>query len=272
MSKKVLRLFSILFLSGILVLSCSNANKTGSGDNNNGNGGSSTGGSGSGTDDGGTGTGGDGGTTPTPQPDGIAKYAGTWTAKFNVNSSYDVVISDNGTVTIKDGSKNPKEATDIKKEAENKYTMTVQHSSSGIEASTVTITFTDEKSGIINDTSDFYGDGVIRKQNGGNKGLWYYEGNWTLTPNQQQGQADMTMTIKNDGTIDLNIGAEQQTSINDITDKGNEIYEVKFTPNGPDSSVYILTLKFINDNSGSFTLSISDNPESSGSGNMSKQK
>lgn len=267
MSKRVLRLVSILFLSSILVLSCSNAGKTGSGDNNSGNGGSGAGG------DGGTGTGGtgDGGTTP----QGIAKYAGTWTAKFNANSSYDVVISNNGSVTIKDGSKNPKEATDIKKEAENKYTMTVQHGSSEIEASIVTITFTDEKSGTITDTSDGFGagtSGVIRKQNGGNKGLWYYEGTWTLTPNQQQGQANMTMTIKNDGTIDLNIGAEQQTSINDITDKGNEIYEVKFTPNGPDSSVYILTLKFINDNSGSFTLSISDNPEGSGSGTLTKQQ
>ena len=268
MSKKVLRLFSILFLSSILVLSCSNTNKTGSGDNNSGNGGSGTGGSGSGTDDGGTGT---GGTTPTPQPDGIAKYAGTWTAKFNNGNSYDVVINNNGTVTIKDGSKNPKEATDITENG-NTYTMKVQHIAGVDVYDNITITFNDGTSGTITDTSDFYGDGVIRKQNGGNKGLWYYEGNWTLTPNQQQGQADMTMTIKNDGTIDLNIGAEQQTSINDITDKGNEIYEVKFTPNGPDSSVYILTLKFINDNSGSFTLSISDNPESSGSGNMSKQK
>ncbi|MEI0530391.1 hypothetical protein R4I97_02400 [Brachyspira pilosicoli] len=253
MSKRVLRLVSILFLSSILVLSCSNANKTGSGDNNSGNGG--------------TGGTGDGGTTPTPQ--GIAKYAGTWTAKFSDVNSYEVIIGNDGTVTIDDGSLTKKEATDITENG-NTYTMKIKRISD--ENDTITITFNDGTSGTITDSSEFWGTGIIRKQNGGNKGLWYYEGTWTLTPNQQQGQANMTMTIKNDGTIDLNIGAEQQTSINDITDKGNEIYEVKFTPNGPDSSVYILTLKFINDNSGSFTLSISDNPESSGSGNMSKQK
>ena len=159
MSKKVLRLFSILFLSSILVLSCSNAGKTGSGDNNSGNGGSSTGDGGSGTGDGGTGTGdggtGDGGTTT----QGIAKYAGTWTATFDENTSYEVVIGNDGTVTIKDGTNNPKKATDITENG-NTYTMKVDH---GTGAGDVTITFNNDSSGSIDDY--LYGEnGTITKK------------------------------------------------------------------------------------------------------------
>lgn len=152
MSKRVLRLVSILFLSSILVLSCSNAGKTGSGDNNSGNGGSSTGG------DGGTGTGGtgDGGTTP----QGIAKYAGTWTATFDEKTSYEVVISNDGSVTIKDGSQNTKQATDIV-ESGNTYTMKIDHgTATDID---VTITFNNESSGTIDDGS--FGKGSIQKNN-----------------------------------------------------------------------------------------------------------
>ncbi|WP_157146779.1 hypothetical protein [Brachyspira pilosicoli] len=249
MSKRVLRLVSILFLSSILVLSCSNANKTGSGDNNSGNGGS--------------GTGGDGGTTPTPE--GIAKYSGTWTAKFNANSSYNVIIGTDGKVTIDDGSKNPKEATDIIENG-NTYTMKVQHIT-GVD-DTITITFNDGTSGTITDSSDFWGTGVIRKQNNGNKGLWYYAGTWTLTPDQQQGQANITMIIKDDGTIDLKIGNQAQP-ITDIVDKGKEKYEGKFTPEG-EQDQQTLTLNFTGDDTGTFTLSIGD--KESGSGNMTKQK
>ena len=159
MSKKVLRLLSILFLSSILVLSCSNADKTGSGDNNIGNGGSSTGGSGSGTGDGGTGTGdggtGDGGTTT----QGIEKYAGTWTATFNENTSYDVVIGNDGTVTIKDGTNNPKQATDITENG-NTYNMNVQHSKDVV--ANVTIIFDNGNSGTIDDES--FGKGTITKK------------------------------------------------------------------------------------------------------------
>ena len=151
MSKKVLRLFSILFLSSILVLSCSNAGKTGSGDNNSGNGGSSTGDGGTGTGgtgDSGTGTGGtgDGGTTP----QGIAKYAGIWTATFNENTSYEVVIGNDGTVTIKDGTSNPKQATDITENG-NTYTMNVQHGKDVV--ANVTIIFDNGNSGTIDDES-----------------------------------------------------------------------------------------------------------------------
>ena len=84
MSKRVLKLFSILFLSSILVLSCSNASKTGSGDNNSGNGGTGTGGIG------------DGGTTP----QGIAKYAGIWQLTDLVPITI-LTISNNGAVTYR---------------------------------------------------------------------------------------------------------------------------------------------------------------------------
>ena len=85
MSKRVLKLFSILFLSSILVLSCSNASKTGSGDNNSGNGGTGTGGIG------------DGGTTP----QGIAKYAGIWQLTDDAKLTTTLTISSNGAVTYR---------------------------------------------------------------------------------------------------------------------------------------------------------------------------
>ncbi|WIH82783.1 hypothetical protein NEI00_07165 [Brachyspira pilosicoli] len=247
MSKRVLRLVSILFLSSILVLSCSNANKTGSGDNNSGNGGS--------------GTGGDGGTTPTPE--GIAKYAGTWTAKFTDSSggisTYYVIIGSDKTVTIKDTAGEIK-AENIT-ESGNTYTMTVKHGSE-VDASIVTITFDSVTSGTIND--DTIGNGVIRKQNNGNKGLWYYEGTWTLTANQQPAQAapNPTITIGNDGSVTYS--NEKST---DVTDKGNETYEVKFTPEGEGES--IITLKFTDDSNGSFTLSTGSGQ--SGSGTLTKK-
>ncbi|WP_157142601.1 hypothetical protein [Brachyspira pilosicoli] len=249
MSKRVLRLVSILFLSSILVLSCSNANKTGSGDNNIGNGGS--------------GTGGDGGTTPTPE--GIAKYAGTWTAKFTDSSggisTYYVIIGSDGTVKTKDDvSLEEKDVKDITDLGNNTFSMNVSHSSS-VNAS-VTIVFTNLNSGTIND--DSFGSGDIRKQNNGNKGLWYYEGTWTLTANQQPAQAapNPTITIGNDGSVTYS--NEKST---DVTDKGNETYEVKFTPEGEGES--IITLKFTDDSNGSFTLSTGSGQ--SGSGTLTKK-
>ncbi|WIH87273.1 hypothetical protein [Brachyspira pilosicoli] len=249
MSKRVLRLVSILFLSSILVLSCSNANKTGSGDNNSGNGGS--------------GTGGDGGTTPTPE--GIAKYAGTWTAKFTDSSggisTYYIIIGNDGNVKTKDDVSGEKAVENIMDLGNNTFSMTVYHSSS-ITAD-ITIVFIDSNSGTIND--DAIGNGVIRKQNNGNKGLWYYEGTWTLTANQQPAQAapNPTITIGNDGSVTYS--NEKST---DVTDKGNETYEVKFTPEGEGES--IITLKFTDDSNGSFTLSIPNTPNINGT--MTKQQ
>ena len=257
MSKKVLRLFSILFLSSILVLSCSNAGKTGSGDNNSGNGGSSTGDGGTGTGDGGTG---DGGTTP----QGIAKYAGTWTATFDEKTSYDVVICNDGSVTIKDGSKNPKQAKDIT-ESGNTYTMKIQHIT-GVD-DTITITFNDGTSGTINDTSDFHGDGVIRKQNGGNKGLWYYEGSWNFQETNGSGKG--TIVIGGDGSVTFEIKQKPYTSKN-VVNKGSEIYEVNFTI---ENSTLILTLKFDDDGiTGSYESKTTDAPAATATGTLTKQQ
>ena len=148
MSKKILNLISFLFLLTVLAISCSNADKTGSADNNIGNGGSSTGGSGSGTGDGGTTT------------QGIEKYAGTWTATFNGGlNTYNIIIGNNGTVTIKDISET--KAENIQGSG-NKYTMTIQHFSGG-EPLTITITFDNETSGDIYDED--FGDGTITKNN-----------------------------------------------------------------------------------------------------------
>ncbi|MBW5391232.1 hypothetical protein [Brachyspira pilosicoli] len=253
MSKRVLRLVSILFLSSILVLSCSNANKTGSGDNNSGNGGS--------------GTGGDGGTTPTPE--GIAKYAGTWTAKFDANSSYKVIIGTDGKVTIDNGSINKKEATDIV-ESGNTYTMKVQHIPNVDD--TITITFTDVISGSITDTSDAFGGGivgVIKKQNGGNKGLWYYSGTWGFqetNPGTEKG----TIIIQEDGSVSFEIQQQPPYTSKDVTDKGNETYEVKFVDE-TDTETLILTLKFNNDDdsTGSYEAKLNN---ITSTGTLTKQK
>lgn len=248
MSKRVLRLVSILFLSSILVLSCSNADKTGSGDNNSGNGGS--------------GTGGDGGTTPTPE--GIAKYAGTWTAKFTDSSTggintYYIIIGNDGKVKTKDDVSGEKAVENIMDLGNNTFSMTVYHSSS-ITAD-ITIVFIDSNSGTIND--DTIGNGVIRKQNNGNKGLWYYEGTWTLTANQQPAQAaqNPTITISNDGAVTF--GDDTSTS---VTNKGNEEYDIKFDIID-EGKIFTLTLKFSRDNNGTFSFSGSI----SSSGTMTKQ-
>lgn len=73
MSKKFLSLILVLFLVGILAVSCSNADKTGSSDNNSG--------------------------STTPQ--GIAKYEGTWQLTDLVPTTI-LTISNNGEVTYID--------------------------------------------------------------------------------------------------------------------------------------------------------------------------
>ena len=72
MSKKFLSLILVLFLVGIVAVSCSNADKTGSGDNNSG--------------------------STTPQ--GIAKYEGTWQLTDWVPTTI-LTISNNGAVTYR---------------------------------------------------------------------------------------------------------------------------------------------------------------------------
>ena len=128
MSKKILIL--VLFLMSVLTISCSNKDKTG-----------------------------DGGTTQTPE--GIAKYAGTWTATFdNGMTTYDIIIGTNGIVIIKDTA-GERKAENVQGSG-NKYTMNVQHGST-VDPSIVTITFESDNSGTIDDES--FGKGTITKNN-----------------------------------------------------------------------------------------------------------
>lgn len=100
-----------------------------------------------------------------------------------------------------------------------------------------------------------------KDKTGSSKGLGYYAGTWILTPTIE----NLTITISNDGSVTF--GDDKSTS---VTDKGNETYEVKFTPANEGES--ILTLTFTSDTAGTFTLSIPDNPEGSGSGTLTKQQ
>ncbi|WP_232473274.1 hypothetical protein [Brachyspira sp. SAP_772] len=91
---------------------------------------------------------------------------------------------------------------------------------------------------------------------GSSKGLGYYAGTWELAPTT----VNATITISNDGTVTFN----NDKSTN-VTDKGNETYEVKFTPANEGES--ILTLTFTSDTAGIFILSGS----TAGSGTLKKQ-
>ncbi|MBW5382866.1 hypothetical protein E6A46_05900 [Brachyspira pilosicoli] len=123
----------------------------------------------------------------------------------------------------------------------------------------------------MNDTYDFYGNGVIKKQNGGNKGLWYYSGTWEFqetNPGAEKG----TIVIAEDSSVTFTIAQKPYTT-KYVTDKGNETYEVKFVdedPNDGISSTLILTLKFNNDdNTGSYEAKLDDIISS---GTLTKQK
>ena len=89
------------------------------------------------------------------------------------------------------------------------------------------------------------------------KGLGYYAGTWQLTPTT----ANLTITISNDGTVTF----RDDKSAN-VADKGNETYEVKFSPANEEES--ILTLTFTSDTTGTFSFSGSI----SSSGTMTKQQ
>ncbi|MEI0595424.1 hypothetical protein [Brachyspira pilosicoli] len=95
------------------------------------------------------------------------------------------------------------------------------------------------------------------------KGLAHYAGTWQLTPTAKQTTIPtITITISNDGYVTFD--GEKSTS---VTDKGNETYEVKFSPANEGES--ILTLTFTNDTTGTFTLSLASGEI--GSGTLTKQ-
>ena len=90
--------------------------------------------------------------------------------------------------------------------------------------------------------------------NTSSKGLGYYAGTWLLTA--QQINNDIILIISSDGSVSIE---ETNTSpidkSTDVTDKGNETYDVKFVDQDPNSGTYILTLKFNDDTSGTFSIS-----------------
>lgn len=72
----------------------------------------------------------------------------------------------------------------------------------------------------------------------------------------QQINNDIILIISSDGSVSIE---ETNTSpidkSTDVTDKGNETYDVKFVDQGPNPGTYILTLKFNGDTSGTFSIS-----------------
>ncbi|WIH89554.1 hypothetical protein NEI02_07525 [Brachyspira pilosicoli] len=97
------------------------------------------------------------------------------------------------------------------------------------------------------------------------KGLAHYAGTWQLTPTAKQTTIPtITITISNDGSV----SSMGETSTN-VTDKGNETYEVIFEPKDEPNTIYTFNLKFDNDTTGTFTLSLASGEI--GSGTLTKQ-
>ncbi|MEI0561639.1 hypothetical protein R4L22_08655 [Brachyspira pilosicoli] len=90
--------------------------------------------------------------------------------------------------------------------------------------------------------------------NTSSKGLGYYAGTWYTYI--QQVNNDIIIIISSDGSVSIGEAptgpADKST---DVTDKGNETYDVKFVDQGPNPGTYILTLKFNDDTSGTFSIS-----------------
>ena len=104
--------------------------------------------------------------------------------------------------------------------------------------------------------------------NTSSKGLGYYAGTWLLTA--QQINNDIILIISSDGSVSIVEAATGPADKStDVTDKGNETYDVKFVDQDPNPGTYILTLKFNDDTSGTF--SISDGQDTF-NGTITKQK
>ena len=90
--------------------------------------------------------------------------------------------------------------------------------------------------------------------NTSSKGLGYYAGTWYTYI--QQVNNDIILIISSDGSVSIGEAttgpADKST---DVTDKGNETYDVKFVDQDPNHGTYILTLKFNDDTSGTFSIS-----------------
>ena len=90
-----------------------------------------------------------------------------------------------------------------------------------------------------------------------------YEGTWQLTDDEK---ITTILTISNNGAVTYN----GETSTN-VANKGNETYDVTFIDKHTGPGTYILTLKFNDDTSGTFsTLDTGSNDHFNGT--MTKQK
>ena len=94
--------------------------------------------------------------------------------------------------------------------------------------------------------------------NTSSKGLGYYAGTWY--PYIQQVPTGTILIISSDGSVSIeetntNTNTNTTDKSTDVTDKGNETYDVKFVDQGPNPGTYILTLKFNGDTSGTFSIS-----------------
>ena len=90
--------------------------------------------------------------------------------------------------------------------------------------------------------------------NTSSKGLGYYAGTWVTTA--QQVNNDIILIISSDGSVSIGEAATGPADKStDVTDKGNETYDVKFVDQDPNPGTYILTLKFNDDTSGTFSIS-----------------
>ena len=94
------------------------------------------------------------------------------------------------------------------------------------------------------------------------QGIAKYEGTWQLTDLKPT----TILTISNNGAVTYN----GETSTN-VANKGNETYDVTFVDKHTGPGTYILTLKFNDDTSGTFsTLDTGSNDHLNGT--MTKQK
>lgn len=90
--------------------------------------------------------------------------------------------------------------------------------------------------------------------NTSSKGLGYYAGTWYTYI--QQVNNDIILIISSDGSVSIGEAATGPADKStDVTDKGNETYDVKFVDQDPNPGTYILTLKFNDDTSGTFSIS-----------------
>ena len=86
--------------------------------------------------------------------------------------------------------------------------------------------------------------------NTSSKGLGYYAGTWVTTAQQVNNDIILISSVS---IGEAATGPADKST--DVTDKGNETYDVKFVDQDPNPGTYILTLKFNDDTSGTFSIS-----------------